>query len=144
MIDRCIVTLFVLLLTGCGPTHTAGTGGLATKDLAVLSIDQLPAQAPIQIHAIQFDGKGDTYSIGKSRDFYLSPGEHTGSFTLIVSVPGPGGWFVPTGALTIAGPKEIPLGTFTAGKAYEFAPTIEAFDKLADGGKFSLVREKAK
>lgn len=142
-----LTLLLIATLTGChsGPTRTGGTSGVAAKDLAVLSIPQLPDVAGIKIQAIQFDNQGDKYEIGKSRDFYLLPGSHKVSFTLIAPAPpGPGGWFVPSGALTFPGPKNIPLGMVTAGKTYELAPDIESFEKLLDEGRFSLVREKAK
>jgi hypothetical protein len=142
-----IALLLFMTLAGChsGPTRTAGTSGVPTKDLAVLTIPQLPDMAGIKIHTIQFDNQGDPYKIDKDRDFYLLPGSHKVSFTLMAPAPpGAGGWFVPTGALTIPGPKNIPLGAVTAGKTYELAPNIESFEKLFDDGSFSLVREKAK
>jgi hypothetical protein len=144
---RYALALLIVTLTGChsGPTRTAGTSDVPTKDLAVLSIPQLPDVAGIKIHAIQFDNQGDEYSIGKSRDFYLLPGNHKVSFTLMAPTPpGPGGWFVPTSALTFPGPKGVPLGAVAGGKTYELAPDIESFEKLPDEGRFSLVREKAK
>ena len=147
------------LLAGCGPTHTAGTRGVAARDLSVLSIAQLPEEAHVQISAIQFDGKGDQYKIGKSRDFYLLPGEHTASFTLVARVPkmegmgamaGLASWLVPKNAVTIPSPGDIPLGAVAAGKTYELLPTAggdggaEGFEKMLMDGKLSLVREKAK
>jgi len=140
------------LLVGCGPTRTAGTGGLSAKDLAVLSIPQLPAETHVQIKAVQFDDAGEAYDIGKHRDFYLRPrDDHTATFTFtakIPGLPGPLGWFVPGakgGDITIPGPKAVPLGAFVAGKTYELAaPTIDSFDTLLEGGQLSLVREKVK
>src|SRR3954451_3477747 len=79
--------LLILFLAGCRPTRTAGTSGLAAKDLSILSVAQLPEEAHLQIHSIQFDGSGEAYQIGKSRDFYLLPRDHTASFTLSASVP---------------------------------------------------------
>jgi hypothetical protein len=137
-----LITLFAV--AGCGPTRTVGTKGLAARDLSVLSIAQLSGEAPVKIHAIRFDDGGDLYKIGNGRDFYLRPGDHAASFTLIARVPGPGGWFVPSGALTFQGPKNIPLGTFMAGRAYELAPTVDAFDNLLHGGGLAMVQEKAK
>jgi hypothetical protein len=135
----------ITLLVGCGPTYTAGTKGVAAKDLAVLSIPQLPGEAHVQIKEVQFDGAGDQYTIGNSRDFYLLPGDHSAAFTLVAHVPGIEGMFIPSSALTIRTPKAIPLGTFAASKTYELAPpTAESFDQLLDEGHLSLVREKAK
>jgi hypothetical protein len=140
-----VATLFMFLAAaGCGPTRTAGTKGTAAKELAVLSITQLPGAAYVKIDAIQFDDGGDLYKIGKGRDFYLRPGDHAASFTLTANVPGIGGRFIPRDALTFSGLKGIPLGTFAAGKTYELAPTVDGFGKLLEGGKLSLVREKAK
>ena len=155
-----LILLALVFAVGCsGPTRTAGTAGANKKDLAVLSLAQLPAgDIPIQIKSVQFDGQGDHYDIGKSsRDFYLEPGDHTGTFTFTAKVPDLGGlsgvpgfaslakWAIPKD-ITIPGPKEIPLGAVTAGKNYEFAPpTAESLDNmLQNGGSFSLVRDKAK
>ena len=138
----------VMFLAGCGgPTRTAGTSGLAAKDLSVLSIPQLPKETHLQIRTIQFDGAGEEYKIGKRRDFYLQPRDHTASFTLAAVIPEAGGiagWFIPKGGLTFPGPKDIPLGAMTAGKAYELAPPAEGFEKMLQGGGLSLVREKGK
>src|SRR4051812_22181987 len=139
---RSLASLLVALLVGCGPTYTAGTRGVAARDLAVLSIPQLPEAAYVRIRAIQFDDAGDQYEVGDGRDFYLLPGDHTASVTLIAPVPGPAGWFVPSSALTFPGPKRLPLGTVTAGKSYELAPSVEGFGQLLQGGRLSLVREK--
>ena len=142
---RHLAALLIVLLVGCGPTHTAGTRSLAAKDLAVLSIPQLPGEAHVQIHAVQFDGAGDQYEIGDGgRDFYLLPGAHSGTFTFSAHLPGLGGWLVPKSSLTVPGPKDVPLGTVAAGKTYELAPSIESFDKLLQEGGPSLVREKVK
>ena len=145
--SRRLAALLILLLAGCGPTRTAGTSGLAAKDLAVLSIAQLPEETHLRIQTIQFDGAGDKYEIGNSHDFYLLPRDHTASFTLTAVVPsesGVLGWLVPKDALTIPGPKDIPLGALTAGKIYELAPPAEGFDKMLQSGELSLVREKQK
>src|SRR4051812_10570418 len=140
----------ILFLAGCrGPTHTAGTRGLGAKDLSILSIPQLPKEAHVQIHAIQFDGGGDEYEIGKSRDFYLMPRDHTASFTFAASVPSVGGiagmagWLMPKSVI-LPGPRDIPLGPLTAGKTYELALPTEGLDKLMEGGQLSFVREKVK
>ena len=90
--SRCLTAMLIVFLTGCGPTHTAGTSGMAAKDLAVLSVAQLPKEAHVQIHTIQFDGAGQEYEIGKSHDFYLLPSEHTASFTLHCQGPRYGRW----------------------------------------------------
>ena len=110
-----------VLLAGCGgPTRTAGTRGVATSDLAVLSIPQVPDESPVLFETVQFDGAGDPYAIGKGRDFYLLPGDHTATFTLIARtprIPGVAGWFAPKPpTLRIAAPGDIPLGSVTAGK----------------------------
>jgi hypothetical protein len=140
----------ILFLAGCGgPTHTAGTSGHAAKDLSVLSIPQLPKEAHVQIHTIQFDGAGDQYEIGKSRDFYLLPRDHTASLTFTAELPDMGGaaglagWFIPK-KVNIPGPGQIPLGTMTAGKTYELALPTEGMDDLLQSGELSLVREKKK
>lgn len=156
-----IVGLFVVsVAVGCsGPTRTAGTNGVAKKDLAVLSIDQLPPEAHVQIDTIQFDDAGEAYKIGKAgRDFYLLPktegSGHTASFDFVAHMPSPEsagapawvGWMIPKEAKTIhiPGPKGVPLGAVAAGKTYELAtPTPENFQKLLlEGGGLSLVREK--
>jgi hypothetical protein len=137
---------------GCGPTRTTGTSGMAAKDLAVLSIAQLPHDAHVQIEAIQFDDAGESYEIGKGRDFYLKPGDHTANFNFIATVPKIEGmptlvgWIIPAGkSFNIPGPKKVPLGAVTAGKTYELAPpSADSFDKLLQTGQLSLVREKAK
>jgi hypothetical protein len=136
--------LLMIFIVGCGPTRTAGTNGLAAKDLAVLSIPQLPNVAHVQIDAVQFDGQGDRYAIGNSRDFYLLPGDHSASFSFVADIPGPAGLFVPKSDLKIPGPRHVPLGALSPGKEYELAPTLETFKSLIDGGELSLVREKAK
>src|SRR4051794_36012952 len=147
--SRRLAALLMLFLVGCGPKHTAGTSGLAAKDLSVLTIPQLPAEAHFQIHTIQFDGAGDEYEIGSSRDFYLLPRDHTASFTLTASIPseisglgGAVGWLVPKKALTIPGPSDIPLGALSAGKSYEMVRPAESFDKMFQTGQILLVREK--
>lgn len=144
MHHRHLAAPLVALLLGCGPTRTAGTKGVAAGDLAVLSVAQLPAGVPVRIDTVQFDGAGDRYDVGSGREFYLRPGGHTGSFTFRAHVPGVAGWFVPRSALTVPGPKDVPLGSVAAGKTYELAPTAESFDTLLEDGRLSLVREKAK
>ena len=155
---RPVAVLLTLLAVvgGCsGPTRTAGTGGMAAKELAVLSIPQLPEDAHVQIDTIQFDDADDKFEIGgKGRDFYLKPGDHTASFNFVAHVPKIEGapmlvgWLIPSGKpISIPGPKKVPLGAVMAGKFYELAPpTPESFDKLFEegGGGLSLVREKAK
>jgi len=143
-----LILLFTAFgLVGCGPTHTAGTSGMAAKELSILSITQLPKEAHLQVRTIQFDGAGDAYEIGKGRDFYLLPRNHTASFTLTASVPDEIGlptWLIPKKALTFPGPQQIPLGDMTADKAYELALPSEGFDKFVQTGEISLLREKAK
>jgi hypothetical protein len=139
----------ILFLAGCGgPTHTAGTSGLGAKNLSVLSIPQLPKESPVQVRTIQFDGAGDEYEIGQGRDFYLLPRDHTASFTFTAELPDMGGaglagWFIPK-KVNIPGPRQIPLGTMTAGKTYELALPTEGLDDLLQSGELSLVREKGK
>ncbi|HEX8325481.1 MAG TPA: hypothetical protein VF595_16375 [Tepidisphaeraceae bacterium] len=137
----------ILLLVGCGPTRTAGTGGLASRDLAVLSIPQLPKIAHLQIDTIQFDGTGDAYKVGNGRDFYLPPRDHTASFTFKAILPAEAGFFgtfIPKDALTFPGPQRIPLGPMSAGRAYELVTPTEGFEKLLETGQLSFVREKEK
>lgn len=142
------VAALIALLSGCGgPTHTAGTKGLASRDLAVLSIPQLPKQSPLQIHTIRFDDAGEEFKVGGGRDFYLLPNGHTASFTLKAIVPkelGFLGSMLPKDSMTLPGPSGIPLGTMSAGKTYELVPPTQGFDKLLANGEFSLVREKTK
>lgn len=137
----------ITFLAGCGgPTHTAGTKGMAVNELSVLSIPQLPTEAHLRIHTIQFDGQGEHYEVGKHRDFYLAPSSHTASFTLLATLPnvgGPMGWWVPK-TMTLPGPMEIPLGTLAAEKTYELALPTEGFDKLMETGELAFVREKTK
>jgi hypothetical protein len=146
--------LSVMLLVGCGPTRTGGTAGFAAKDLAILSISQLPEEAHIQIQSIQFDGNGDVYKIDKSRDFYLTPGDHTASFTLVARVPkmegmgvmaGLASWLIPKNALTLPSLRAIPLGAVAAGKTYELSPSMgaDSVERMLQNGSPSLVREKA-
>src|SRR4051812_37308721 len=147
----CLAALLTLFLVGCGgPTHTAGTSGLDAKELSVLSIPQLPEESPIQIRKVQFDGTGDEFEIGKSRDFYLLPRDHKASFTLTASIPkeiggmgGAAGWFMPK-SVTLPVIKDVPLGALSAGKSYELAHPAEGFDKMLESGQVSLVREKGK
>lgn len=138
----------ILLLVGCGgPTRTAGTKGLASRELAVLSIPQLPKEFLLQIRTIQFDGAGEEYKIGGGRDFYLLPQHHTASFTLEAIVPKEVGFLdsmLPKEMRIIPGPRELPMGAMSAGKTYELAPPTQGFDKLMASGELSLVREKAK
>ena len=141
--------LILLLVAGCGgPTRTAGTSGVAAKDLSVLSVPPLPAVSPVQIRTIRFDGAGDEYEVGRCRDFYLLPGDRTASFTLTARVPGAGGavarLFIPKGRLAFPGPRDVPLGTLAGGKAYELVRPAEDFGLLLEGGRFSVVREKVK
>src|SRR6187397_2148879 len=80
--------LILLLLAGCGgPTRTAGTRGVAAKNLSVFSVAQLPAASPIRIHAIQFEGDEEAYEVGKGRAFYLLPRDQAASFTLSARIP---------------------------------------------------------
>ena len=160
---RHVAVLLVILVAGgagvvgcSGPTRTAGTGSMAAKELAVLSIPQLPQEAHVQIDAIQFDDADDKYEIKKGRDFYLKPGDHTASFNFVAKVPKIEGapmlvgWLIPSGkSISIPGPQKVPLGSVAAGKAYELAPpTPESLDKLMEtmqnggGLSLSLVREK--
>jgi hypothetical protein len=132
------------LLGGCGPTRTAGTSGKSEKELAVLSIAQLPSDLPVEIKTVQFDGAGEQYDVGGGRDFYLLPGDHTAAFSFVAHVSGALGFLLPKGSTTFAGPGGIPLGSFIAGKAYELAPTTDGFDKMMASGDLSLVREKTK
>ena len=141
------VLLAVLLVGGCGPTRTAGTAGMAARDLAVFSVPALPAASPVQIRTIQFDGAGDAYKVGKGRDFYLLPGDRTASFTLKARIPGVGGTiagvFIPKDGLTFPGPRDLPLGTLSAGKTYELIRPDEDFGLLLLGRDgLSLAREK--
>jgi len=144
---RRLAVMIIVFLAGCGgPTHTSGTKGMAARELSVLSIPQLPKDAHVQIHTIKFDGAGDEYAIGKSRDFYLTPRDHTASFTLSANVPKVGGipgFLLPKGDLTLPGPKNIPLGVLTAGKTYELVLPSDV-DKMLQSGQVSLVREKGK
>ena len=158
-----VVAVLLVLLTGIGcsgPTRTAGTGRMSAKNLAVLSIPQLPDDVHVQLESIQFDDASDSYDVGKKgRDFYLKPGDHTASFNFVAHVPKIEGmpmlvgWMIPSGKpIPIPGPKNVPLGAVSAGKFYELAPpTPESFQNLLqnlqDGGggaQLSLVREKAK
>jgi hypothetical protein len=143
--------LILLLVAGCGgPTRTAGTRGVAARDLSVFSVAQLPKASPVQIHTVQFKGDGEAYEIGKGRDFYLLPRDQAASFTLSARIPKAGGgiagMFIPKGALTLPGPRDVPLGAMAAGKTYELIRPDEGFDfaELLQGGGFSLVREKGK
>lgn len=150
--SRRLAALLILFVAGCGgPTRTAGTRGLAAEDLSVFSIAQLPRESPVQILTIQFDGTGDEYEIGKRRDFYLVPRDHTASFTLAVRAPRMGGamgtiagLFMPKTALAFPGPRDVPLGTMAAGKTYELVRPAEDFDKMLQDGQLSVVREKGK
>ena len=144
---RWFAAALILVLVGCGPTRTAGTAGLPASELAVMTIPQLPKESPLRIRTIQFDGAGDAYTVGDGRDFYLLPREHTASFTLEAIVPkevGVLGSLIPKDALIMPGPENLPLGTMSAGKAYELFPPAEDFDKMLATGQFSLVREKQK
>jgi hypothetical protein len=139
--------LSLAFIAGCtSPTHTAGTTGLAVKDLSTLAIPQLPKDAHLQIHTIQFDGDGEEYKIGKGREFYLKPSDHTASFTFKASIPnvsGVPGWLMPKGDVTLPGPKNVPLGALMPGKTYELAAPND-FDKMLQTGELSMVREKGK
>jgi hypothetical protein len=145
---RCATALIVLLsVAGCGgPTRTAGTRGVPTKDLAVFSVLQLPPDAPVQIRTVWFNAASPEYEVGDGRDFYLLPGGHTASFNLTVRIPGTTGLFaslyVPEGALNAPGPRNAPLGTLAAGKTYEVVPRAEDFDQMLSGGRLPEVREK--
>jgi hypothetical protein len=142
-----------LVSGGCGPTRTAGTGGVGAKQLAVLSIPQLPDAAHVKIDTIRFNDEGEAYPLGKGRDFYLRPGDHTAGFDLVARVPDVDGvpkwlkWVIPGGkkSIRIPGPKGIPLGAVTAGKRYEIAlPSFDSLDTFLKDRSVSLVREKAK
>ena len=79
-------------------------------------------------------------------DFYLAPRDHTASLKFMAILPslgGPAGWFIPK-SVSMPGPKDIPLGTMSAGKAYELGFPSEGFEQLLQGGEFSFVREKGK
>ena len=149
-----LLPLFVAALGpvgGCsGPTRTAGTSGMAARDLAVLSIPQLPEEAHVQIETIRFDNAGEKYEIGKGREFYLLPGNHTADFKLVARMPEVEGLptlvkaLIPSGkTITIPGPGKLPLGAVSAGKTYELAPPVaQSFETFLQDGKVSLVREK--
>jgi hypothetical protein len=138
-----LIALSASLVIGCGPTRTAGTIGLPSKDLAVLSISPLPPDLYFHIPSVQFDGQGAWYEIKNSRDFYLTTGDHTGSFTFAAKASGIAGWFTP--ANTTSGLKDVPLGAVAAGKAYDLAiPTVESADKIRQMGAMPLAREKAR
>jgi len=141
---RPLAAALLILFCGCSPTRTAGTSGKSAKELAVLSIPQLPGELHVQIKSIQFDGAGDDYDIGGGRDFYLLPGDHTAAFLLVAHIPGVAGWFVPSSATTFPGPKGVHLGAFTAGKTYELASSVKSFARMMQDGRVSLVREKVK
>jgi hypothetical protein len=141
---RWTLLILIVLLVGCGPTHTAGTKGKSAKELAVLSIDQLDAIPGMEIQSIRFDDHEDAYKVGDGREFYLLPGEHTASFDFKVEVKGPPGWFIPSKALTVPGPKGVPLGVMSAGKMYEMNGLVEGFEHLVRNGEFNLIREKPK
>jgi hypothetical protein len=148
---RLFAALLILFVVGCGPTRTAGTRGVAAKDLSVLSIAQLPRESPVQLRTIQFGDAGEQYKIGKGRDFYLLPRDQTASVTLLARVPKGGGAMgklagvlLPNGALTIPGPTNIPLGPLSPGKTYELAGSAEDFAGMLQNGGLSLVREKTK
>ena len=76
---------------GCGPARTAGTRGVAARDLAIVSIPQFPDESLVLLDTVRFnhgdakDDKGDdkpggdktgdeTYAVGRGKDFYLLPG----------------------------------------------------------------------
>lgn len=144
----CLVAALLLLLVGCGgPTRTAGTAGLAADELATLTVPQLPRESHLKIRTIQFDNAGDEYKVGNGRDFYLLPRNHTATFTLEPILPKEAGFIgalLPKEALILPGPRNLPLGAMSAGKAYELVPPIQGFDKLIETGELTLVREKAK
>ena len=148
---RRLAPLLIILLAaaGCGgPTRTAGTAGLAAKDLSVVSVPGLPRASPVQIRTVRFDGTDEEYDVGKGRDFYLLPGDRAASFTLLVRPPGASGAiaskFIPNGGWNIHGPRNVPLGTLSAGKSYELVRPVEGFGQLLQGNRFSLLREKQK
>ena len=145
-----LAALLILFVAGCGPTRTAGTRGLAAKDLSILSVAQLPRESPVQLRTIQFGDSAEQYQIGKGRDFYLLPRDQAASVTLLARVPKGGGAmgklagvFLPKTALSLPGPTNIPLGPLSPGKTYELARRAEDFAQMLQGGGFSLVREKA-
>ena len=89
---RCLALGMVLLLVGCGPTHTAGTRGLARSDLAVLTVPQLPKITHLRLETIQFDGDTAAYPVGSGRDFYLLPRDRTATLTLRAVLPAEAGF----------------------------------------------------
>ena len=144
---RCLALGLILLLVGCGPTHTAGTRGLARQDLAVLSVPQLPKITHLRLETVQFDGDAAAYPVGSGRDFYLLPRDRTATFTLRAVLPAEAGFLgplLPKDALTFPAPTAVPLGPLTAGHAYELTAPTDGLDKLLDTGRLAFVREKEK
>ncbi|HEX8341729.1 MAG TPA: hypothetical protein VF624_12540 [Tepidisphaeraceae bacterium] len=142
-----------LVCGGCGPTRTAGTGGVGARELAVLSIPQLPDAAHVKIDTVRFDDAEAAYPVGRGRDFYLRPGDHTVGFDLVARVPDVDGvptwlkWVIPGGkkSVRMPGPKGIPLGAVAAGKRYEIAlPGFDSLETFLRDRSVSLVREKTK
>ena len=144
---RRLVPGLLLLLVGCGPTHTAGTRGLARQDLAVLSVPQLPKITHLRLETVRFDGDAAAYPVGTGRDFYLLPRDRTATFTLRAVLPvevGFLGALLSKDDLTFPAPTALPLGPLAAGHAYELTAPTDGFDKLLDTGRLAFVREKDK
>ena len=141
---------------GCGPTRTAGTRGVAARDLAIVSIPQFPDESPVKLDTVRFnhgDRMGDeTYAVGRGKDFYLLPGRVTAGFDLVGQIPDASGmprwvrWTIPNGGrIKIPGPRDVPLGVVSAGKRYELTlPSAEQFNEFFEQGTVSLLHEKEK
>jgi len=146
---------------GCGPTRTAGTRGVAARDLAIVSIPQFPDESPVKLDTVRFnhgDAKNDNtggdeaYAVGRGKDFYLLPGRVTAGFDLVGQIPDASDmprwvrWTIPNGGkIKIPGPRHLPLGIVAAGKRYELAlPSAEQFNEFFEQGTVSLLREKEK
>lgn len=126
---RITLPLLLLLLVGCGPTRTAGTKGVAAKDLAVLTIKQHNAIPGFHINKVTFDD-GDTFDIDGDRDFYLTPGQHKVAVGYGPCVHGPHAWFSPMGDWAMYTPKGAATGELRAGRAYALRGWVEGVGSM--------------
>jgi hypothetical protein len=120
----CLLALiaFVVLVAGCAsPTRTAGTEGLARKEVALLHVPQHNKVRGLlreRVHVRWLVIDGDEYDIDGDRDFYLAPGPHTLEVEYLRCVHGWEKFWVPLAEFTLFPPRGTVDAAVRAGGEY--------------------------